>query len=285
VTAAFLVDEFLDAVTSQLDPHAGCACRKGSACGRLSSRWRNFRIPAAGVREHGHRRQTSACAARHRARPAPARSISSSRRSRGAMIEENTISARDGAGRPSLQEAGLKREDAQQLERLGIRTVAQLQGAAHIRARGLDGITRLTSGAGSRRPIARRPARRTSADPQRRAGGPAAPAPARRKPLRRMRSRPCCAFPPETTRAAIRRPEPARHRHTPARAPRRASHSFPRRAKTTGLVVEPATTAISAARSRWSSATASGCTTDVRVEHPADRSGNGSDTWMPEAAL
>ncbi len=60
------------------------------------------------------------------------------------MIEENTVSLAM-AQAPTLTEVGLKPDEQRQLERIGVRTVAQLQ-ALRASGAGVDGIARLTEG-------------------------------------------------------------------------------------------------------------------------------------------
>jgi hypothetical protein len=139
----FLVDEFLDAVTSQLDRTQDALAAKGRVR-PLVFALRNFRIQLqvfVSMGDDGNLRLRSAAPGETGSSTLDLEFTTITR----AMIEENTISLAM-AQAPSLQEVGLKREDAQQLERLGIRTVAQLQ---ELRASGagLDGIARLTSGA------------------------------------------------------------------------------------------------------------------------------------------
>jgi hypothetical protein len=139
----FLVDEFLDAVTSQLDRTQDALAAKGRVR-PLVFALRNFRIQLqvfVSMGDDGNLRLRSAAPGETGSSTLDLEFTTITR----AMIEENTISLAM-AQAPTLQEVGLKREDAQQLERLGVRTVAQLQ---ELRASGagLDGITRLTSGA------------------------------------------------------------------------------------------------------------------------------------------
>jgi hypothetical protein len=139
----FLVDDFLDAVSSQLDRTQDSLAAKGQVR-PLVFALRNFRIQLqvfVSMDGEGNIRLRSASPGETGASTLELEFTTVTR----AMIEENTISLAM-AQAPSLQEAGLKREDAQKLERLGIRTIAQLQ---ELRASGagLDGISRLTAGA------------------------------------------------------------------------------------------------------------------------------------------
>jgi hypothetical protein len=139
----FLVDEFLDAVTSQLDRTQDALAAKGRVR-PLVFALRNFRIQLqvfVSMSADGNLRLRSAAPGETGSSTLELEFTTITR----AMIEENTISLAM-AQAPSLQEVGLKREDAQQLERLGVRTVAQLQ-ELRTSGAGLDGITRLTSGA------------------------------------------------------------------------------------------------------------------------------------------
>lgn len=141
--SGFLVDEFLDAVTSQLDRTQDALAAKGRVR-PLVFALRNFRIQLqvfVSMGDDGNIRLRSAAPGETGSSTLDLEFTTITR----AMIEENTISLAM-AQAPTLQEVGLKREDAQQLERLGVRTIAQLQ---ELRASGagLDGIARLTSGA------------------------------------------------------------------------------------------------------------------------------------------
>jgi hypothetical protein len=60
------------------------------------------------------------------------------------MVKENTVSLAMTQS-PTLKEVGLRPEEERQLERIGIRTVAQLQ-TLRTSGAGVDGIARLTDG-------------------------------------------------------------------------------------------------------------------------------------------
>jgi hypothetical protein len=138
----FLVEEFLDAISAQLDRAQDALAAKAKVR-PMTFALRNFAIDLqvfVGVDGIGNVRLRSA---------APGETGSSTLKLdfttiTRPMIEENTVSLAM-AQAPSLTEVGLRPQEQQQLERIGVRTVAQLQ-ALHSSGAGLDGIARLTQG-------------------------------------------------------------------------------------------------------------------------------------------
>lgn len=139
----FLVEDFLDAVSAQLD-RAQDALAAKARVRPMTFALRNFAIDLevfVTMDGAGNVRLRSA---------APGESGSSTLKLdfttiTRPMIEENTVSLAM-AQSPTLSEVGLKPQEQRQLERIGVRTVAQLQ-ALHASGAGVDGIARLTGGA------------------------------------------------------------------------------------------------------------------------------------------
>jgi hypothetical protein len=274
----FLVDEFLDAVTSQLDRTQDALAAKGRVR-PLVFALRNFRIQLQVFVSMGDDRNLRLRSA------APGETGSSTLELEfttitRAMIEENTISLAM-AQAPSLQEVGLKREDAQQLERLGVRTVAQLQ---ELRASGagLDGITRLTSGAvpadrlraalhaGRPQVLNVAPEPQPPA-PEHPAGEPAAPA-----------EPPVLRIPAGTRRLQLA----GRNLLGTGEAPLvrlGGTPLVPAASEDDRLVVELPHGHVGGAL-EVELGDGQRLHYDVRVEHPGNGSGNGGDPWSPEVA-
>jgi hypothetical protein len=138
----FLVEEFLDAVSGQLDRAQDALAAKAKVR-PMTFALRNFEIDLqvfVNMDPDGNVRFRSA---------APGETGSSSLKLdfttiTRPMIEENTVSLAM-ATAPGLSDIGLRPEEERALNRVGVRTVAQLQ---QLRAAGAssDGISRLTSG-------------------------------------------------------------------------------------------------------------------------------------------
>jgi hypothetical protein len=272
----FLVDEFLDAVTSQLDRTQDALAAKGRVR-PLVFALRNFRIQLqvfVSMSDDGNLRLRSAAAGETGASTLDLEFTTITR----AMIEENTISLAM-AQAPSLAEVGLKREDAQQLERLGIRTVAQLQ---ELRASGagLDGITRLTSGAV---PADRLRAALHAGRPQVLNVAPVPQPAVPDQPTSPPPDPPVLRIPPGTRHLQFAgrnllgtgAPPLVRLGGTPL---------VPAASEDDRLVVELPHGHVGGAL-EVELGDGERLHYDVRVEHPRDGSGNGSDQWVPEAAL
>jgi hypothetical protein len=140
--AGFLVDEFLDAVSAQLDRTQDSLAAKAKVR-PLMFALRNFAIDLqvfVSMDTSSNVRLRSAAAGETGASTLKLEFTTITR----PMVEENTVSLAQ-AQAPSLTEVGLKPDEQRALERVGVRTVAQLQ---QLRASGagLDGIARLTDG-------------------------------------------------------------------------------------------------------------------------------------------
>jgi hypothetical protein len=169
--AGFLVEEFLDAVSAQLDRTQDALAAKAQVR-PMTFALRSFEIDLqvfVTMDGEGNVRLRSADAGETGASSLKLDFATITR----AMAQENTVSLAN-AQAPSLGEAGLAPQEARQLERLGVRTVAQLQ-TLRASGAGIDGISRLTD---RNVPADRlREALRLSR-PQLFAVSPAAPAPA-----------------------------------------------------------------------------------------------------------
>jgi hypothetical protein len=140
--AGFLVEEFLEAVSAQLDRTQDALAAKAKVR-PMTFALRDFAIDLqvfVSMDADGNIRLRSA---------APGETGSSTLKLEFTtitrpMIEENTVSLAM-AQAPTLTEVGLKPEETRQLERFGVRTVAQLQ-ALRASGAGIDGIARLTEG-------------------------------------------------------------------------------------------------------------------------------------------
>jgi hypothetical protein len=138
----FLVEDFLEAVSAQLDRTQDSLAAKAKVR-PMTFALRDFAIDLqvfVSLDSDGNVRLRSA---------APGETGSSTLKLdfttiTRPMIEENTVSLAM-AQSPTLNEVGLKPAEARQLERIGVRTVAQLQ-ALRASGTGIEGITRLTEG-------------------------------------------------------------------------------------------------------------------------------------------
>lgn len=138
----FLVEEFLEAVSAQLDRTQDALAAKAKVR-PMTFALRDFAIDLqvfVSMDGDGNIRLRSA---------APGETGSSTLKLdfttiTRPMIEENTVSLAM-AQAPTLTEVGLRPEETRQLERIGVRTVAQLQ-ALRASGAGVDGIARLTEG-------------------------------------------------------------------------------------------------------------------------------------------
>jgi hypothetical protein len=140
--AGFLVEDFLDAVSAQLDRTQDSLAAKAKVR-PLMFALRNFAIDLqvfVSMDTSGNVRLRSAAPGESGASTLKLEFTTITR----PMVEENTVSLAE-AQAPSLTEVGLKPDEQRALERVGVRTVAQLQ---QLRASGagVDGIARLTSG-------------------------------------------------------------------------------------------------------------------------------------------
>jgi hypothetical protein len=139
----FLVEDFLEAVSAQLDRTQDALAAKAKVR-PMTFALRDFAIDLevfVSLDADGNVRLRSA---------APGETGSSTLKLdfttiTRPMIEENTVSLAM-AQSPTLDEVGLKPNETRQLERLGVRTVAQLQ-ALRASGSGIEGISRLTEGA------------------------------------------------------------------------------------------------------------------------------------------
>jgi hypothetical protein len=139
----FLVEEFLDAVSAQLDRAQDALAAKAKVR-PMTFALRDFAIDLqvfVTMDESGNVRLRSAAAGESGSSTLKLDFTTITR----PMIEENTVSLAM-AQSPTLSEVGLKPQEQRQLERIGVRTVAQLQ-ALHASGAGVDGIARLTDGA------------------------------------------------------------------------------------------------------------------------------------------
>ncbi len=138
----FLVEEFLDAVSAQLDRTQDALAAKAKVR-PLTFALRDFAIDLqvfVSVDMDGNVRLRSAAPGETGASTLKLSFTTITR----PMIEENTVSLAM-AQAPTLKEVGLKPNEQRQLERIGVRTVAQLQ-ALRASGAGVDGIARLTEG-------------------------------------------------------------------------------------------------------------------------------------------
>jgi hypothetical protein len=139
----FLVEDFLEAVSAQLDRTQDALAAKAKVR-PMTFALRDFAIDLqvfVSLDADGNVRLRSA---------APGETGSSTLKLdfttiTRPMIEENTVSLAM-AQSPTLGEVGLKPNETRQLERIGVRTVAQLQ-ALRASGSGIEGISRLTEGA------------------------------------------------------------------------------------------------------------------------------------------
>jgi len=139
---AFLVEDFLDAVSAQLDRTQDALAAKAKVR-PLMFALRNFTADLqvfVSMDGNGNVRLRSA---------APGETGSSTLKLEFTtitrpMVEENTVSLAM-AQSPSLTDVGLKPDEQRALERVGVRTIAQLQ-ALRASGAGVDGIARLTDG-------------------------------------------------------------------------------------------------------------------------------------------
>jgi len=140
--AGFLVEDFLDAVSAQLDRTQDALAAKAKVR-PMTFALRQFAIDLqvfVSMGPDGNVRLRSAAPGETGASTLKLDFTTITR----PMIEENTVSLAM-AQSPTLAEVGLKPEEQQQLERVGVRTVAQLQ-ALRASGAGIDGISRLTGG-------------------------------------------------------------------------------------------------------------------------------------------
>jgi len=140
--AGFLVEDFLDAVSAQLDSTQDSLAAKAKVR-PLMFALRNFAIDLqvfVSMDTSGNVRLRSAAPGETGASTLKLEFTTITR----PMVEENTVSLAE-AQAPSLTDVGLKPDEERALKRMGIRNVAQLQ---QLRASGagVDGIARLTSG-------------------------------------------------------------------------------------------------------------------------------------------
>jgi hypothetical protein len=139
---AFLVEDFLDAVSAQLDRTQDALAAKAKVR-PLMFALRNFAVDLqvfVSMDGDGNVRLRGASPGETGASTLKLEFTTITR----PMVEENTVSLAMTQA-PSLSEVGLKPDEERQLARLGVRTVAQLQ---ELRASGagVDGIARLTEG-------------------------------------------------------------------------------------------------------------------------------------------
>jgi hypothetical protein len=138
----FLVEEFLDAISSQLDRSQDALAAKAKVR-PLMFALRNFAVELqvfVSMDTSGNVRLRSSAPGETGASTLKLEFTTITR----PMVEENTVSLAL-AQSPSLQEVGLKPEEERRLERIGVRTVGQLQ-ALRASGAGVDGIARLTDG-------------------------------------------------------------------------------------------------------------------------------------------
>jgi hypothetical protein len=138
----FLVEEFLDAISGQLDRTQDSLAAKAKVR-PLMFALRNFAIDLqvfVSMDAAGNVRLRSAAPGETGASTLKLDFTTITR----PMVEENTISLAM-AQAPSLTEVGFKPDEQRALERFGVRTVAQLQ-TLRASGAGVDGIARLTDG-------------------------------------------------------------------------------------------------------------------------------------------
>ena len=138
----FLVEDFLDAVTAQLDRTQDALAAKARVR-PLMFALRTFSIDLqvfVSMDASGNVRLRSSAPGEVGASTLKVDFTTITR----PMVEENTVSLAM-AQAPSLGEAGLKPDEEQALRRVGVQNVAQLQ-ALRASGAGVDGISRMTSG-------------------------------------------------------------------------------------------------------------------------------------------
>jgi hypothetical protein len=138
----FLVEDFLDAVSAQLDRTQDALAAKAKVR-PLMFALRTFSVDLqvfVSLDTDGNVRLRSAAAGEVGASTLKLDFTTVTR----PMVEENTVSLAM-AQAPSLQEAGLDPQQQRALERVGVHNVAQLQ-ALRASGAGVDGIARLTDG-------------------------------------------------------------------------------------------------------------------------------------------
>jgi hypothetical protein len=138
----FLVEEFLDAVSGQLDRTQDSLAAKAKVR-PLMFALRNFVIDLqvfVSMDTAGNVRLRSAAPGETGASTLKLDFTTITR----PMVEENTVSLAL-AQAPSLSEVGFKPDETRALERVGVRNVAQLQ-TLRASGAGVEGITRLTDG-------------------------------------------------------------------------------------------------------------------------------------------
>jgi hypothetical protein len=138
----FLVEDFLQAVSAQLDRTQDALAAKAKVR-PMTFALRDFAVDLqvfVAVDTDGNVRLRSAAPGETGASTLKLEFTTITR----PMIEENTVSLAM-AQSPMLNEVGLKPNETRQLERFGVRTVAQLQ-ALRASGSGVEGIARLTEG-------------------------------------------------------------------------------------------------------------------------------------------
>lgn len=138
----FLVEEFLEAVSAQLDRTQDALAAKAKVR-PMTFALRDFAVDLqvfVSMGADGNIRLRSAAPGETGASTLKLEFITITR----PMIEENTVSLAM-AQSPTLTEVGMKPEETRQLERFGVRNVAQLQ-ALRASGGGVDGIARMTDG-------------------------------------------------------------------------------------------------------------------------------------------
>jgi len=138
----FLVEDFLDAVSAQLD-HTQDALAAKAKVRPLMFALRHFAVDLqvfVSMDADGNVRLRSAAPGETGASTLKLEFTTITR----PMVEENTVSLAMTQA-PSLTEVGLKPNEQRALERVGVRTVAQLQ-TLRASGAGVDGIARLTAG-------------------------------------------------------------------------------------------------------------------------------------------
>jgi hypothetical protein len=138
----FLVEEFLGAVSAQLDRTQDALAAK-AAVRPMTFALRDFAIDLQVFVSMDANRNIRLRSAAPGETGASTLKLGFTTITRS-MIAENTVSLAV-AQAPTLAEVGLKREEQLQLERIGVRTVAQLQ-TLRASGAGVDGIARLTEG-------------------------------------------------------------------------------------------------------------------------------------------
>jgi hypothetical protein len=138
----FLVENFLDAVSAQLDRTQDALAAKAKVR-PLMFALRNFTIDLqvfVSMDAEGNVRLRSSAPGETGASTLKLDFTTITR----PMVEENTVSLATTQA-PSLTDVGLKPDEQRALERVGVRTVAQLQ-TLRASGAGIDGIARLTAG-------------------------------------------------------------------------------------------------------------------------------------------